>query len=83
MQTPFTLDDSELYIKRFSPVCSFCRHFNIERSLKGKTRHCTAYDVSPIPDEIFDGQDDHREVRGDEDNPGIKFDPVTPPPAEN
>jgi len=34
----------------FSPVCSFCTHWNPERG-----RHCSAFPVMLIPSQVWDG----------------------------
>jgi len=59
------IDDRELSIPEYSPVCTFCRHG------KGK-RKCAAF--SEIPLEIWEGRNDHTEpYPGDN---GIQFEPV-------
>lgn len=42
----------------FSSVCSYCKHLDIGSALE-KVRTCAAF-PSGIPDEIWDGENDHR-----------------------
>lgn len=65
----FSIDDSELAKPKFSKVCSFCAHFNLNSALE-KKRTCKAFPEG-IPDEIFLGRNNHREpFKGDN---GIQF----------
>lgn len=47
------LDDSELFRHRYSPVCTWCRNRHY-----GPDHTCKAF-PSGIPDEIWEGKNDH------------------------
>jgi len=62
------LDDRVLSIAPFSSVCTYCKHW------KGAAFHCNAFGNSPIPDEIWSGQNPHTSpFTGDN---GITFEKV-------
>jgi len=68
--TNMVIDDSELYIPEFSPVCTFCRHALPEK------RKCKAFS-GDIPLDIWNGENDHtKPVDGDN---GIQFEQVVQP----
>lgn len=51
------IDDRELEIPKYSPVCSYCKH--LEDGLK---RRCTAFDSEfGIPLTIWNGENNHRQ----------------------
>lgn len=51
-----TLDDSSLFQRKFSKVCSYCTHFIVEPNSNPK---CNAFPKG-IPDEIWQGKNNHR-----------------------
>lgn len=70
------LDDSELAIPAFSPVCTYCAHWEPE-----KTRQCAAYPrLKAIPMVVWEGRSTHTTPRGDEQHDAsgqpIVFTPV-------
>lgn len=52
-----TLDDSSLFVSMFSPVCTYCQHFN-ESSVFGREKTCKAFPLG-LPVEIWSGINDH------------------------
>jgi hypothetical protein len=70
----FVIDDSELHIPTFSPVCSRCRH-----EFARPHRACAAF-PDGIPMRIWLGKNDHsKSYRGDH---GIRFAPLRPEDIE-
>ncbi len=64
------IDDSILNLELFSPVCSGCRHLQVD-VLKGGAS-CPAF--QSIPPEIWNGDHDHKKpFPGDK---GIVFEPI-------
>ncbi len=64
--------DPSLELPPVSPVCTFCRHWNGPAPL-AKRRTCGAF-PQKIPDEIWKGENDHRQpYPGDR---GIRFEPI-------
>ena len=69
------IDDRELGLKWFSPVCSYCKHWKPEKvDLKNlKVGFCKAF-PNGIPEEIWLGEDDHKKpYKGDN---GIQFEEI-------
>jgi hypothetical protein len=63
------IDDRELDLIIYSPVCSLCKHFNAE----AEGNICEAF-PDGIPDEIWRGNNDHKKpYSGDH---GIQFERV-------
>lgn len=52
------LDDRVFGRPAYSPVCSLCKHLVAGNAAAGTAARCAAFDV--IPDEIWNGQYDHR-----------------------
>lgn len=66
--TGFVIDDSSLYVSRFSSVCSKCVHLNLDPFATVQT--CKAFPKG-IPQQIWTGKNDHtRPFQGDN---GIQF----------
>lgn len=66
----FVIDDSEIHIPGFSPICDGCRH-----RILHPHRTCAAF-PNGIPMRIWLGErDHHRTYRGDQ---GIRFSPLRP-----
>lgn len=64
----FVLDDSELNIPAYSPVCAYCAHIDLTQP----KRVCRAFPQS-IPPEIWNGANPHtKPYAGDK---GIRFTP--------
>ena len=64
-----TLDDSELTNEIYSPICTYCRHANVDNA-----RVCAAF-PNGIPLEIWNGDNPHTSpYPGDH---GIRFEPVS------
>ena len=55
MKKGFLLDDRSLYETKFSPVCTYCKHWNVNAE---RPRTCAAF-KDQIPDEIWEGKNDH------------------------
>lgn len=67
------IDDSELKFK-FSDVCTYCKHLDIENSKFKKGGNVCAAFPDGIPDEIWLGKNDHKKpYKGDY---GIQFEHV-------
>lgn len=76
MQKRLVIDDSELAIPHFSPVCTFCAHWDAD-----KTRQCAAYpQPKGIPMRLWRGTVRHITPLGDEmkgsDGKSIVFAPI-------
>jgi hypothetical protein len=70
------IDDRELDIVHFSPVCLPCKHFIFDEN--DVCKHvCKAF-PDGIPDEIWRGDNDHKKpYPGDH---GIQYEPIDPNP---
>lgn len=77
-------DRAVLTPNKFSKICSTCKHLDVQRVVRGDGHGCTAYTTKEIPDEIWEGHDDHSEPRDDQDTPGIVYerDPRVAPPKK-
>lgn len=65
---PLLIDDSQLYISRFSSVCTRCQHLALDPNTTLQT--CKAF-PSGVPEEIWGGSNDHtKPYKGDR---GIQF----------
>jgi hypothetical protein len=51
------LDDSHLRKSIFSPICSYCKHFDIGSAI-AEVRTCAAFPIG-IPTEIWKGDNNH------------------------
>lgn len=61
------IDDRELNITQYSPICTFCKHLNVG------TKTCKAF-PKKIPNPIWIGDNDHKlPYPGDR---GIQFAPL-------
>ena len=70
---PLAIDDTQLdYL--FSSVCSYCKHFDLDKSdYESGKNVCEAF-PDGIPDKIWLGQNNHKKpYKGDH---GIQFEPV-------
>jgi hypothetical protein len=64
------IDDKELYVSRYSKICTFCIHLSKDAALG--IHKCDAFEN--IPDEIWSGENNHQKpYPGDN---GIQFEKV-------
>ena len=67
------IDDSEIYVSMFSPICDLCVHLDLRAA-----RNCAAFPEG-IPPEIWEGKNSHTEpYPGDH---GIRFEDARAPVA--
>lgn len=65
----FNINDSSLYISKFSKICTFCKHFNNASGLT-QLKTCKAF-PNGIPEKIWTGINNHKNpYKGDN---GIQF----------
>jgi len=62
------IDDRELSIPTYSPVCTYCRHLRAY----GLGRKCRAFDEIPL--EIWTGKHNHKTAYSGDN--GVIFEPV-------